>query len=72
MARLSNDPKPRKGKKPTAAEAKKLVDAVALMKTTYADVLGVWSQATETQKTAYLANSPILADLLGWSDLWQQ
>ena len=60
------------GKPLTPADKKKMADAVALMKTTYADVLGVWSQATETQKAAYLANSPILAELLNWAELWRQ
>ena len=54
------------------AEQKKLTDAVALVKANYADVLSVWGQATDAQKQAYLANSPLLAELIGWCDQWQR
>ena len=72
MAKSSNAPKKRRGKKPSMAEQKKLTDAVALVKANYADVLSVWGQATDAQKQAYLANSPLLAELVGWAALWQR
>lgn len=38
----------------------------------YAPVLAVWNQATDKQKQAYLANSPLLGELLDWSSKWQR
>lgn len=38
----------------------------------YAPVLAVWNQATDKQKQAYLANSPLLSELLDWSEQWRR
>ena len=38
----------------------------------YAPVLAVWEQATPAQRQAYLANSPLLSELLSWSEQWRQ
>ena len=69
---MAQSSKPQKGKKKTPAEAKKLADAIALIKASYADVLSVWGQVTDKQKQDYLANSPLLAELLDWSEQWRQ
>ena len=71
MAKLA-EVKRKKGKALTPADKKKLVDALVLIKATYGDVLSVWGECTEMQKQAYLADSPVLAELLGWSELWRQ
>lgn len=38
----------------------------------YDPVLVVWGQCTEEQKRKYLENSPLLSELLDWSDKWQR
>lgn len=38
----------------------------------YDPVLAVWNQATDAQRQKYLDNSPLLSELLEWSNRWQR
>ena len=76
MARSSDKPKgekkPKAGRKLTPAEQKKLAEALALLKTLYADVAAVWGQMTPAQRDAYKAHSPILAGVLEWARMFEE
>lgn len=45
-------------------QAKKLTDAVALVRSHYGPVLVVWRELTEAQRQQVLAHSPVLAKLM--------
>lgn len=76
MARSSDKPKGEKkkkaGKKLTHANQKKLAEALALLKTLYADVAAVWGQMTADQREAYKAHSPIFAAVLEWARMFEE
>ena len=46
--------------------------ALNRVKAYYSPVLAVWHLATPGQKEKYLANSPLLKELIEWVSLWQR
>lgn len=45
--------------------------ALDRVKTYYQPVLDVWHLAPKEQREAYLANSPLLKELLEWTERWR-
>ena len=68
MARSSN----KKGKKIPASVENLLRNALKEMNKYYAPIMEAWSMATPEQKRKYIENSPMLAELLAWSERWRQ
>lgn len=68
MARSSN----KKGEKIPASVENLLRNAMKEMNKYYAPIMDVWSMATPEQKRKYIENSPMLAELLAWSERWRQ
>ena len=64
--------KPSKSSKLTSSKAKKLRTNVEEIIIHYEKVLSIWNELSKEQKTYFLSNSPVLSNLLDWSDQWLQ